>query len=290
MGYPAFTLPFTAVDIPSAARDIVFEVQVDGSGDLTATLGSPPAGGWYNYKTGGPARSDSLAKALADALAAAHLAWGGGPLRSFTAGEVASGLPGRTKISMTGGVSNLVIKWTDAGTTFDGSLLGFDTSADSTAVNKAEATWPAGRMWLPPRTLFTLGTPKKRVVVGSETVEGRWEVRKIHDGPKVYPVRLRRLPLARLLLSATEDSYFYQGVLDMVQNDPNTPLEALWAWMGIRAPLRYHPDRDTDATYTELQIASLGQIGNIEAIMTPAHDSGPNPLPDVAFDLQDYVA
>lgn len=287
MALPAFTLPYTDTDFASGT-DVVFEV--GGGGDLTATVELPQAGtpaltyGYYNYKTMGAAQSDSLAKALCDALTAEHGS------RTFTPSEGASGMDGRLRIVMSGTPATLEIKWTDAGSTFPGAALGFDTSSNSSGTSSVTSTWPVGRMWLPPRSLWVPRTPLDRVILSSRTLGGYTEVRKLLDGPQTWDVRVRKLALPWVFLWAAADADWYAAVADMVQSDPNSPFEALWTWLGIRFPLRYHPDRDTDATYNALQVADPTALASL---MTPAGDpfeTGSNPLVDVQFKAIDFVA
>lgn len=283
MAWGALTLPFTDTDLTDA-NEIV--LSVGGGGDVTATVALPVSGaaldyGYYNYKTGGPSVSDSLAQAVADALATATS-------RTVTVSEQATGMPGRPKFTFGGSPANINIKWTDAGTTFDGRWLGFDTSSNSSSLSQALADWPAARMFLPRRTINAPRVPKP-TKVSSKTMAGRVATFEITTGYDQYRFVFPSLSPPRILKWYGEQSDWIAAVPDFELNDPNTAFEALWEWFGIRAPLRWHPDRDTDGTYVELSVPDQELLNDIQRIIGDPAEAGPNPLFTVDFKATGYV-
>lgn len=263
----ALSLPFNDADL-TGANAIVFTV---GGVEYTATVALPVSGGglshgYYNYKTTGASRSDSLAQAVADALAAASS-------RTVSVSNPgSSGLPGRVRFVVGGSPATVVLKWTDGDTTFDGSWLGFDTTSDSSGLNSATSTWPAGRMFLPPRSTWTVALPQ-RTVTESITLGGKHRATEINPGYESYRLRFPGLAPARVFSWFAGQSEWVDGVYLMVDNDPNTPFQALWAWMVKRRPLRYWLDRDDDTTYLELSVPDLdGQLAELKRIGSDPHE------------------
>lgn len=285
MARPAFALPYTDEDL-TGANEIVFTYA--GGGNLTATVPLPVSGaglsyGYYNYKTGSTSPTDSYTKAVETAM---NTAIG---TNEITIGENGGGsdMPGLLRIESTGA---LVIKWSHASSTLDPTTLGFEAGVDVSGALGVTADWPPGRLFLPPRSQWVLATPGKRIKLASTTVSGKSEVRQIATGAAQYRIRIPSLTPARVLLSAAAHADFYQAVANMAQSDPNTPFEALWAYLGTRAPLRYWPDRDTVGAYTDLDVVNMEQLQDLMAVVTDPHESGPNPLQDIDLRAQLYTS
>ena len=144
-------------------------------------------------------------------------------------------------------------------------------------------------MFIPPRSLWVLGGPRGRVTLGTQSLDTAWTRKTITEGTKHYPIKISGLPLARVLLEAAAHSDWYSAVLNMTQSDPNLPFEAFWTWLDKRVPIRYHPDRDTDTTYTEMDIADLETVNDLFASTSDIRELGSNPLLTLKFELKAYV-
>lgn len=285
MALGAFTLPFTDVDL-TGQRTIIFEVS--GGGNLTATVDLPTADagltyGYYNYKDGGDGVLDSLADAVCAAMTAVDS-------QTWSPSEDTVKMPGTLLLSRGGTLTSIEIKWNHASTTFPAEWLGFDSSSSSTgAFSAVSGTWPAGRMWLPPRSIWTVGQPRRSSQV-SRAYGGKTEKRTLSQGFSTYKFKASLLSPPRCLLGFAADADWYVSVPLMVQSDPNTPFEALWRWMDRRAPLRYHADRDVHGTYLELDVSDAEALSQLVGRwMDDPHELGSNPLQTVSFEAIEYV-
>ena len=279
MALPALTLPFTDADL-TGANVIFFYV---GINSYTATIPVTSSTKLYPYKTTGAGVADSLPEVVKDAL---NTAVGSAV---FTLSEHTAGLPGRVKLTSSDPFA-VSLQWTHATTTFDGTWLGYDTSSNTTATGDIVADWPQARLFLYQRASWTPAIPRTRTVVGAQTYSGQSEVRLLSAGAKTYRYRALSLSPARVLLWAAADADWSAVVPDLQAGDPNTPFEALWAYLGIRQPLRLHPDRDTDSSYVTLTVTNLEALADLLQVCTDPHDAASNPLMDINLECTGYVS
>lgn len=279
MALPALTLPFTDADL-TGANVIYFDI---AGVPYTATVPVTSSTKLYPYKTTGAGVADSLAEVVKDAL---NTAYGSAV---FTLSEHTAGLPGRVKLT-SASPGAVTLQWTHATTTFDGTWLGYDTSSNTTATGDIVADWPQARLWLYQRATWTPAIPRTRTVVGAQTYSGQSEVRLLSAGAKTYRYRALSLSPARVLLWAAADPDWSAVVPDLQTGDPNTPFESLWAYLGIRQPLRLHPDRDTDGSFVALTVTNLEALADLLQVCTDPHDAASNPLMDINLECTGYVS
>lgn len=278
----SLALPYNDTDL-TGKQDIIFEV--GGGGNLTATLPLPVSTvgldyGYYNLKDH-DTTGVCLGARVASALTAADA-------ETWTASEASTGLPGRLVLTRGGSPATVEIKWDHASTTFEAEWVGFDSSSSSSGTSQVTATWPAGRLFLPPRVTFQPSRPT-RTVVTATAYSGKTESRRLHSGYNRYRFAFQLLAPPYIYLYAAADADWYQGVYEMVQNDPNTPLEALWTWLDTRPQLRYQPDRDDASEASTLRVVDSEALQSLLGMAEDLANGSANPMLTVDFEAIDYV-
>ena len=141
---------------------------------------------------------------------------------------------------------------------------------------------------MPNRTNAVPAMPH-RTIVTAKTLAGRTATFEVNPGYKTFGFRFPAMSPPRVARWYAASAAWYQAVPDLVQNDPSTPFEALWEWLSLRAPLRWHPDGDDDGTFDELQVDDMEQLNALIRVAGDPRVSGPNPVFDINFDALEYV-
>lgn len=260
-----YLCPVVDADITGAA-DIVFNV---GAGDLTATVRTPTAAsltyGWY---LAGEVGVDDLLEEVAAQMSAVDT-------ETWTASYVTDGGVWKARLTRGGVATAVTIKWTAGGTTFNGQLLGFDTSSNSTgAASVVTGGWQVARLWRCDTS--SLGrSVGARVARRSRALSGLVQER-VYGGWTDWELVCSGLHAVQLFLY---DSANAGGIASspfasaLATADPHFPLEHLWGLLQTYKPLRYVPTEGSRGSYHYLSLGSQEWLSDLRAGLSAPLDS-----------------
>lgn len=179
---------------------------------------------------------------------------------------------GRLELTRTGG-GIMSIEWTDAATTFEGEVLGFNNASNfiiSGVATKAPyqvyGAWYAGE----PHERLSAEMPVDFIAEVADTLGGRI-FRNRHNSAPFYRklVEWRFVPAARILEDRISDSAYstYAGV---VQSDPNAPLEVLKEYLlgaTARSGITF-PESGSVYVYTTNDPATHAESGPYQVVLS----------------------
>ena len=270
MGSQLLRLPLTDDDL-TGANVIRFN---DGAGDVDVTIPLPGSNPYYSFYFGS---GYDIGEVVAAALTAASAG-------SWTASNVFTQSRIHKYTFTRSPTASTTFKWTHANTTFDPSWLGFDGSANDTSATGAfEADWQMARLWRWQFDLHHMSVPE-RVVRGSRSVSGRREFR-FRGGWTDWQIEYQKIEAAAMFKRAASIQAFVDRVPGLSLGDPNFPFEALWEWMGKRAPLHFVRNEVAPTTFESLQLADPEFL--VKLAPTKTHRSPA--LYDLSIPLEEYV-
>lgn len=280
-GPSLLALPISAAEVDD--KTIIWEhPDLNGGNPVTLVLSPDPGDVWYNVTQ----TADDLAAYITAQMTAREAVVDPTNARTWNYSYGDSLLPTRLRLCRAPQSpppsleSDWSIDWNTS--TFNGTLLGLADSgattskfADGDGNMCHDAPDAAARVWCARRRTWR-GAEPRRLVIASEALSGKREVRVIGAIKRDVDLVYSRVPYASIFASGANDEDLAAAVLGLGDNDPHWPLEHLWSLLQDLHPIRYTPSFGDLTTYSELQVRAgdTDWLEELRAVVTSEHVNG----------------